>query len=118
MGQENFQEEPVHEQVGPTPEEQKVQRDDSRARKVLTALGAALGVTIANQAPVTDLHQQQPPSLEHTQSTNAKESPKPWRQDGTKVTIDVKAPITNVDLTYPTKNIDLSQKVKNIKLPE
>lgn len=114
---ESFQEESVPEQ---TPQELKVLKDDSRARKALAALGAAALVTIANQAPVTDLHQQQFKSPELAQPTDIQESPNPWRQDGSVVTLDLKQPITNVDLGDQEKvtNVDLRQEVKNIKLPE
>src|SRR3989338_2664359 len=120
MGIESFQEEPAQEPIGPTQEEQKVQRDDSRARKVLAALGAALGISIANQAPITDLHQHQLSSPEYTQPANAKESPKPWRSDGTTVTFDLKQPVTNIDLRDQERvtNIDLHQKVVSMKPPE
>lgn len=117
MKLESFQEESVPEQ---TPEELKVLKDESRARKVLVALTAALGISIATQPSLEDLHRNplSPPEASIASEKGLGSTPPGNFQE----TVDIETGhhVVNIDLSSQTevKNINLDQPVVHMKPPQ
>ncbi len=103
-----------------TPEQQKMDKDDSRARKVLVALGAALGITIANQSSLEDLHRN--PSHSEETSIVSEKGRTSAPSGGFQATVDIETghPVVNIDLSSQTevKNINVDQPVTHMKPPQ
>lgn len=119
MGLENFEEKSEQEA---TPEQDAYDRRQTKAKALFGAGLAALAVTIAEQSPITDLHQPKlNPLDEHTQQINTEEFQNVPKIDFKNPVINIdlkdKTKITNIDLPPEVVDIDLRQKVVEIDPP-
>jgi hypothetical protein len=120
MGFENSPEELAPEQsTEQTPEENAYNKKQSKAKALFAAGIAALGITIAEQAPITNLHQERIIPPEHTQQMNAEQLAKAKSPTlrALNVTAEAEQPVVNIDLKVQEKDIYLNPKVTEMEPP-
>lgn len=119
MGFENSPEELAPEpSTEQTPEENAYNNRQSKAKALFAAGVAALGITIAEQSPIMDLHREKIIPPEHTQQISAEQlaKAKPPTLSTLKGTANLEQPAVSIDSQVPTKDIYIPDRAIDIKL--